>query len=300
MADLRKMKLLQWLVKLGSIQRASQEAGLTRQAASQIIQNLEIEYSIKIVERLSNKLFVTDEGRALALLFDDFIEKAERLQVRQLNELVILSSHAIIADLIPPMLPRLKAKHDVKIKMIGDDEGRKENQMRCDIFIGPDRVLEHETEKVLLPCDKSLKFFAHPSYIRKKGRPRTIEELDNHDLIVFNEGENIPMGLAGWPLYVGRGFDEDWREPSIVANSIGAMIRATQQGLGLVALSSEKAASIGGLVPVLENICGTNADTYIQFSKKSPKKKLIADCVLELTNALQQQNPAEVQYLRAA
>lgn len=273
---------------------------MTRQAASQIIQNLEIEYNLKIVERLPNKLLITEEGRALAQLFEDFVEKAERLRVRPHNEIVLLSTHAIIADLITPVLPRLKEKHNMKFKMICDDEGRKENQKRCDIFIGPDRVLEYETEKVKFDYDNSLRFYAHPKYLLKKGTPRTIEELDDHELIVFNEGETAPMGMAGWPLYVGRGFHAEWREPSIVANSVSAMIQASQQGLGLVALNPSQAMKASGLVPVLESVCANNAETYIQFSKKSPKKKLIMECAMELTQLLPHEKAMEIEFMRAA
>ncbi len=78
--------------------------------------------------------------------------------------------------------------------------------------------------------------YCSPDYAKKFGTPRTLEELDNHRLIVLN-AQNLPPHLQNrnWLIEAGRNGGGP-REPFFKVNNVLGLVRACQQGIGIAAL----------------------------------------------------------------
>ena len=78
--------------------------------------------------------------------------------------------------------------------------------------------------------------YCSPDYAKKFGTPRTLEELDNHRLIVLN-AQNLPPHLQNrnWLIEAGRN-GAGPREPFFKVNNVLGLVRACQQGIGIAAL----------------------------------------------------------------
>jgi DNA-binding transcriptional LysR family regulator len=119
---------------------------------------------------------------------------------------------------------------------------------------------------------------ASPAYLARRGVPRTVEELAEHDCLVAVRADGV---REPWPLRDGGSFPIE--RPRFCANTAGLLRLATVEGLG-VGLNAHSLVGpdleSGALVPVLEGVVEQVQPIsllYAAGSKLSPKIRAFVD-----------------------
>jgi LysR family transcriptional regulator for bpeEF and oprC len=132
--------------------------------------------------------------------------------------------------LVIPALPSLLDAYpglDIELAISDEQFSLAQEAMDCTVRIGPireSRVVAKEVGRL------SHALCAAPSYLRRKGMPRTVAELDGHHAVALNHGDwslQKPWGPAGAATAVSR-------RSRIMVNDEEAMISCAVLGLGIV------------------------------------------------------------------
>jgi DNA-binding transcriptional LysR family regulator len=110
--------------------------------------------------------------------------------------------------------------------------------------------------------------YCSPEYIKRFGTPRTLEDLDNHRLIVLND-LHAPAHLQNryWLIEAGRN-GKGPREPYFKVNHVLGLARACQQGLGVAALPDYLVEERHGLVQLFGESDSIQLDTYFVYPEE--------------------------------
>ena len=78
--------------------------------------------------------------------------------------------------------------------------------------------------------------YCSPEYIKRFGTPRTLDDLDDHRIIMLSDSQVPPhLQNRSWLIDAGRNGSGP-REAYFKVNNILGLVRACQQGLGIAAL----------------------------------------------------------------
>lgn len=279
MLDWDKLKLFYQVANAGSITIAAQKLNISQPALSRSMLNLEARIRKKLFNRHKRGITLTREGEILyrgahkMFMESRNIENSLREGSDSIEgDMTIMTTPAIGSTWLMKYLPRFLDQYPkLRIKIIGVlSEG---NINDADILIRPYMSLQPTLIQRHLTSFHMCLFASH-EYIEKFGMPKTPEELDNHRLITFGGDSFHPLGNINWILNVGR-IPGSVRESFLVINSTQGLLRAAEQGLGIVELGKGYPALEGvDLVEVLPEIEGPVVDVFYIYSehKKSIRK----------------------------
>jgi LysR family transcriptional regulator, carnitine catabolism transcriptional activator len=108
---LRQLKAFLYIAKEESITRAAEQLHLTPSAISMLIRSLEIELSVKLFDRTTRKLVLTESGerllptvKAVFTQLNASIEEIHQLAAARLGNFTIATSPLLAAELIPKLI----------------------------------------------------------------------------------------------------------------------------------------------------------------------------------------------------
>ena len=76
--------------------------------------------------------------------------------------------------------------------------------------------------------------YASNDYLRRRGVPKKLEDLDNHNLVTYGDDVRLPFPEINWLLGAGLKAKEE-RKPVLRINSLPGILRAIESGLGIAA-----------------------------------------------------------------
>ena len=251
-------KVFERVATLGSISAAARELGLSTSAASRHIRELEEELGVRLMDRTTRQLRLTEPGEVYlnrsARILDDMSELFESVStlhgdVRGFIRVACsnLLGHTHVAGLIPGFLeeyPNLR----VEINLTSRNPSLVDEGYDVAVRIGPqgDSTLQAR----LLGVSRSV-VCATPGYLDANGRPDHPEDLRDHNCVLSNYGRQ----LGAWRFQGAEGPIVAPVSGRMSTNNIEAIFRATLQGFGIANLPDLLAApalSDGRLVPLLD------------------------------------------------
>jgi LysR family transcriptional regulator, regulator for bpeEF and oprC len=227
------------VVQAGSFTRAAEAMHTQKAHLSRVISNLERELGVRLLERTTRSLSLTEVGREIferAVGILGAVEDAERVAQRMLAQprgvlkLTCGVEFGMIAvsrwiDAYLQRYPQVSVEADFTGRVIDIvHEG-------FDLAI---RVGELPDSRLAARRIGELHYglFASPDYLARRGIPRSPEDLPQHDLLVFTAGSH----RAGWRLAQGsenRRIDAPAR---LRINNSFAVRDAAIRGLGIAQL----------------------------------------------------------------
>ena len=186
---LQQFALFVRTVETGSFSRAAREFGLTQPSASRAVAALESRLGVKLIARTTRQISATDAGKALlarareALAAIEDAENAARGANRLSGVLRVALPTTYGARRIAPLLPAFLGQHPrLKIDLIMSD--RYENLIAEGAELAL-RVGEQPDSSFVARKLESARrlFIAAPSYLARRGAPRSLADLAEHDLI---------------------------------------------------------------------------------------------------------------------
>ncbi len=283
---LQQLALFVRTVETGSFSKAAREFGLAQPSASRAVAALENRLGVKLVARTTRQISATDAGEALfarardALAAVEDAETAARGADRLSGVLRVALPSTYGARRIAPLLPAfLERRPLLKIDLMMSD--RYENL----IAEGADLALrvgeQPDSSFVARKLESARRLFvAAPSYLVRRGAPKSLADLAEHDLI---GGGPAAPGERSWAARRNGQTENAPVEPRVHARSAAGVVGCASAGLGVAVAStwmcSEELAS-GALTEVLADYALDPMVAFMVFPagrRPSQKARVFAD-----------------------
>ena len=278
------------VVRQGGFSAAARALNRTPSAISKQITRLEDRLDVRLLNRTTRQLSMTDEGeayyhRATAILAD--IAETEALvsnkSAAPRGLLRVTCSTTFGRQQIVPILPDFLARYpDLKFQLSLNDKVVDLVQEGFDVAI---RMAElHDSSLVArrLAVDRRL-ICAAPSYIEKFGLPRHPDALANHNCLVLRNA----MAMNDWAFRLDGKIRTIHVDGSFETNSGVAVHEAVLAGLGIAQMASFVVVPdlrAGRLVTCLDEFIVTEKPIYALFPDRrhlSPKVRAFIDFLVD-------------------
>ena len=257
--ELRAIEMFAKAAELGSLRRAAAAQGVTPQAASQAVAQLEEHLGTRLLHRTTRSLSLTDEGQqlleatrpALAAL-DRALQRARTSKDSMAGPLRIVAPRSSFAPVLWPVLDAFCQEHpDVQPDVQLDDGIGNWVLDRVDVgfrigALPEDGLIARPLFRIqLLIC-------AAPAYLQRHGHPGSLDALSAHRCSVFRHpatGHALP-----WYLNIDGAITERHVPPTLASNDIELELQAALSGQVIAQVAAMSAAPFvraGRLVPLL-------------------------------------------------
>jgi DNA-binding transcriptional LysR family regulator len=253
---LQQLALFVRTVETGSFSRAGREIGLSQPSVSRAIAALEDRLGVKLLTRTTRQISATDAGEALlsrareALAVIDDAESAARGADQLSGVLRVALPTTYGSRQIVPLLPPFLERHPLlKIDLMMSD--RYENLIAegADLALRTGEQPDSSFVARKLASARRL-FVASPSYLARRGAPKSLADLAHHSLIAG------PADAASetWTARRGNITEVQAVSPRLRARSGAGLVACAAAGLGVAIASAwmcgEELAS-GALVELM-------------------------------------------------
>ncbi len=296
-ADLRAFATV---AEQGNFSRAAVKLRVTPSALSQTIRDLEERLGVRLLNRTTRSMALTEAGTRLLAGFKPAMEQMEaavhdvgNLRATPAGTVRMHLPRLASASLIEPMLGRFhQAYPDVVLELAIDDAVIDIVEAGFDVGITLGELLEKDIVALKLGGDIHQVAVASPDYIARHGRPETPADLHRHRCINWRKPGSGK--LYNWEFQAdGRWFAVAVDGPLIVSHRDVAL-RAAAQGVGIAfAYWSDEwlrpLIDAGKLVPLLEAFSPPFPGWFLYY----PKQRYTPPAVRALVDFLRHTATAE-------
>jgi DNA-binding transcriptional LysR family regulator len=281
--DFNAIAMFAKAVELGSIRQAALAQGVTPQAASQTIAQLELHLGVRLLHRTTRSLALTEEGQrflentqpALAAL-DRAVAQARESKDEIAGPLRIVGPKSSFAALLMPLLDEFCREHPGIQPDVQLDDGIG-NWVLDRVDVGF-RIGASPGEGVigrpLFPIQMIV--CAAPDYLKAHGTPSTVDDLAAHRCSVFRHPDTGKV--APWYLTVDGKLEHRQVSPAFATDDSELEVQAVLAGQVMGQLSSLSAAChirAGRLVPVLLPHMSTYFSLHVYYGNRTAQPKRV-------------------------
>src|ERR1700722_5197053 len=267
---LQQLALFVRTVETGSFSRAAREFGLTQPSASRAVAALEERLGVKLIARKTRELSATDAGEGLfarardALAAVEDAENAARGADWLSGVLRVALPTTYGARRVAPLLPAFLDQHArLKIDLIMAD--RYENLIAEGAELAL-RVGEQPDSSFVARKLESARrlFIAAPSYLARRGAPKRLADLAEHDLI----SGPADTGDETWAARRNGCIERQVVSPRVYSRSATGVLACVTAGLGIASASiwmGAAALASGEAVEILTDYALDPVEAYVVF-----------------------------------
>ena len=279
--DWDKLRIFHAVTEAGSFTHAGERLNLSQSAVSRQISALEASLKVSLFHRHARGLKPTEQGELLYRTAHDVFAKLAMAEAkitdskeRPTGPLKITSTVAFGSVWLTSRIKKfvnLYPEIDVSVVLADTELDLSMREADAAIRMEPPRQPDLIQKHLF-----NLRYhvFAAPEYLEERGIPKTPQDLDNHDLIVYGDDARPPVVNLNWLLEAGTK-DNVKRRPILQVNSIYGIFRAVQSGLGIGALPDYMSREVGNLVELLPELRGPSIDAYFVYPEELRKSKRI-------------------------
>lgn len=231
------MRAFTTVAEAGQFAAASERLGLSRAMASKQVMDLEAHLGVRLLNRTTRKVSLTEQGSAYLERCRDVllsIEEAEREVTSQASEpigrLQVSAPMAFGASHVAPEVAKFAALHPrVSIELtLNDrmvdlvDEGY-DLAIRIGRLADSSLIAKRISEMQLVCC-------ASPHYFERRSRPREPEDLSRHECILYSYASTG----ATWTFPTSRGSSTVKVSGRVTCNNGEAICQMAIRGLGVI------------------------------------------------------------------
>jgi DNA-binding transcriptional LysR family regulator len=279
--DWDKLRIFHTVAEAGSFTHAGDLLNLSQSAVSRQVSALEESLRTTLFRRHARGLILTEQGELLYQTARDVFAKLAMAEAmltdakeKPRGELKVSTTIGLGSTWLTPRIREfIEAYPDINVNMVLTD-GEVDLTMReADIAIRlwpptqPDLV-----QRKLMTVNFHL--YASPDYVKRRGMPKTPEDLDKHALIVYGDDTPNPVRASDWLMELGAN-PEKPRNPVLKVNNIYGLLLAVESGLGIGALPDYIVQGHTQPVRVLDDVAGPKFDTYFVYPEELRNSKRI-------------------------
>lgn len=252
-------------VDSGSFSAAARQLGLTPSGVSKVVSRLETRLGVQLLHRTTRSLSLTAEG-------DHFFRRAERIlaeieeaeieaasaRVSPRGVLRLHSGTAMGLHQLTTVLPEFCGRYpevdlELSVNERRIDLARLDIEEGADIVLRPGNLTDMRGDTLVIArklCDLERVICAAPSYLARRGVPRTPDDLAQHNCLRLLDYAD----LSRWPFKGADGVRMIEIRGQHAANNAETVLQMGLAGLGILRLVDVMLGahlSSGKLVPVL-------------------------------------------------
>ncbi len=279
--DWDKLRVFHAVAEAGSFTHAGDTLNLSQSAVSRQISALEEALSVPLFHRHARGLILTEQGDQLNRTVREVFAKLAMTEAlltesrdKAAGRLKVTTTVGFGSTWLAPRLPAfLDAHPDISVGLLLDDGDLDLAMREADVAIRmhppkqPDLIQRHLMEIEWVVC-------AAPSYLSKYGTPRSIEDLDNHKLVLFGD-YHPPVAEINWLAETGRRPGSP-RRAVLEVNNIASMAQTIIAGLGIGTLPNWMAPEMEGLTRLLPDVARPKVDCYFVYPEELRNSKRVA------------------------
>lgn len=284
--DLNDILVFTKVVETRSFTGAAEQLGLPKSTVSRKLAQLEERLGVRLVQRTTRKLALTDIGQAYyercAQIVSD-VAAAEQLvtdmQATPRGRVRVTAPIDLSTRYLGAICARfIEANPDVHVELEASDRIVDLIEDGFDVAVRFGAL----TESTLIArrlCRIESLLVATPAYLARRGTPATVEELDEHERVLFTPSPRV----QSWPLTLGDATYEFGRPARFASNNVGAVHDAVLAGAGIAVLADFMVAddiAAGRLVPLLRTWRIRSVDTHAVYPARQnmpPRLSLFLD-----------------------
>lgn len=239
-------------VEEGSLSAAARALKLTQPTLSRQVAALEEDLGVTLFERVGRALVPTAAGLDLLEHVRGMGEAATRISLAASGQsqaiegkVTITASDGLSAFELPPILKRLREEAPgIQVELVVSNDIRDLRLREADIAIRhvqpdhPDLIAKRLRDAIG-------HFYAMPDYLDRRGRPETLADLSDHDVVGHGDNTRMAEYLTAFGVTLTD------RNFVLSADNGLVVMELLKQGLGMTALSREMAANVPSLEPIL-------------------------------------------------
>jgi DNA-binding transcriptional LysR family regulator len=275
-----------------SFTRAAARLGISQPTLSETVRRLEERLGVRLLNRTTRSVTPTQAGERL---FQKIGPKFDEMDVElaALGELrekpagtirITATEFAAEAILLPALAKVLPLYPDINVEVLIDYGLADIVTAQYDAGIRPGELVAKDMIAVRVGPDLRMAVVGAPSYFGSRKRPRTPQDLTQHNCI------NLRLPTHGGSLYAWE-FERNGRDVNVrvngqlVCNGAGALLQAALQGFGLAYLTEghvQPYLSSGKLVRVLSDWCPPFSGYHLYYPSRrqpSPAFSLLVDAL---------------------
>lgn len=280
----------------GSFTAAADKLDLTPAAVSKNIMKLEAELGVRLFNRHTRRIHLTPEGEAFAdkaraalRSLDEALDSVREAQAEPIGRVRISVGLSFGRTYILPALPPLLARHP-KLEVEVSLENRPVDLVAEGFDIGIRGGLVKDSSLVARRvCALPMVLVAAPSYLKRRGVPTSVADLDSHDLLATR----FPNGSSSvWKFRHAKGR----RSPAVElqpparlwVSDPEAQLGIALAGAGILQLGLHHAWAdlrAGRLVRVLPELHDPDArEIVLHYPHRqflSPRVRVVVDALLK-------------------
>jgi len=258
MTDLNDIGLFVQVVRWGSFSEAGRQLGIPANTVSRRIQDLETQLGARLMQRSTRKLTLTEAGRSLHERCAQAVDSLEQasMELKAGSQvpsglLRVAASTSLFDVYKMRWIAEFQAKYPlIKLEFLLDDGFVDLIGQRIDVALRGGQPRDQDYVARRVPTAPAV-LVASPGYLARRGIPRTLADLAQHDCLVTSQSR----GRTIWRL---RGPKD--REESVevtgrfAANAMQTLSKAAVAGLGIALLPGMLTTpdiTTGRLIPIL-------------------------------------------------
>jgi len=281
MMDWDKLRVFHAVAQAGSFTHAGEALGLSPSSISRQIATLEESLGVTLFHRHARGLQLTEQGETL---YDVAKEVFTRLAMaetmvseardRPSGPLRITTTIAFGSAWLTERLREFIERYpDIQVTIIVSEDELDISMREADVAIRIGKPQQPDlVQRKLIAMTHGL--YASPDYLRRHGTPHNFKDLDNHQLIGYDETLHPPFSNVNWLLEAGRR-DGVKRRPVLRVNNIYGIFRAATSGVGIASLPAYMGRATRDLVPVLPEAEGPEFEMYLVYPEELRNSKRI-------------------------
>jgi DNA-binding transcriptional LysR family regulator len=274
MGHFRQISTFVEVVARGSLSAAARAEGIAPAMIGRRLDALESRLGVKLLQRTTRKLVLTDEGaafledcqRILAELEEAEAAVSER-SARATGHLLVSAPAGFGRQHVAPLVPSFLAEHrDVTLNLNLNDRLVDVIGEGVDVAIRIASLSDSNLVGVKL-ADNHRVVVGAPAYLKRHGTPQTLEDLARHNcLAISSEGSQ-----RGWTFRADGRIVTLKVGGNMVCNDGAVLHEWALAGRGLAWRSMWEVGpeiAAGRLVPVLEQYAAPGNDIYAVFAQR--------------------------------
>jgi DNA-binding transcriptional LysR family regulator len=279
--DWDKLRVFHAVAEAGSFTHAGESLNLSQSAVSRQISALEESLNVPLFHRHARGLILTEQGELLNKTARDVFAKLSMTEAMLTESrehakgpLKITTTVAFGTTWLTPRAREFLQKFpDIQLSLLLDDTELDLGMREADIAI---RMTQPRQPDLIQRHLMTIRFhvYGHVSYLKRKGVPKTVQELDNHDLIAYPTDMRAPISNINWLLDAGDP-PQGTRNPILRVNNVYAIFKAVESGLGMAALPDYMVEGSRDIVRVLPELNGPKVETYFVYAEELRHSKRI-------------------------
>lgn len=272
--DWDKLRIFHAVANAGSFTHAGETLHLSQSAISRQISGLEDSLKVTLFHRHARGLILTEQGEILMKAAHEVYgavttaqEEMKEAKGRPAGVLKVTATVALGETVVAPLLPKfLEAYPDIHLDLILTDSPLDLSMREADVAIRLTEPRQPDLIRRFL-YSAHVHLYAAPAYLEQFGVPKTLEDLDEHQILVYGTLTRPPVPNLNWLIGAGRE-GQGPRTPALTINNLIALRRAVAAGAGIACLPDYLVTPEFNLTRVMPEVEAPQIDIYYAYPEE--------------------------------